>query len=451
MIDRRAALAFLLPALLAGCGGPSAGGGGGGPRGPAPDQTLTQLFNLQQVYQRLGRLAAGPPVPFVGSVDVVAGPGDSALVTLGLSLQSRALVFQRQDAGFTARYRVDVALQRGEEPPLEFSRTEVVRVGSFQETQRNEESVVFRQAVMLVPGRYRVTVQVQDLVARGTSRAEGTYEIRSFPPRSVAGPIIAYRATPRAGTGQPLDLVPNPRGAVTYGGDSLRVYLEAYGFPGPHRVPFEVRDERDSVLYRDSLAFQGGRALEARLVRLAPTVVPLGELKLAIGTGPSAQAAGLLVTFSQAWMVTNFTEMLNLLRYFGQPELLDALRKAPEADRPRLWREFWTATDPNPVTPENEALDLYFQRVAVANARYRDEGMQGWRTDRGEVFISLGDPDEQAEAGATTQRRYLRWAYTSHRLVVTFVDETGFGRFRLTPSSRAEFERVVQRIRRGEP
>jgi hypothetical protein len=40
----------------------------------------------------------------------------------------------------------------------------------------------------------------------------------------------------------------------------------------------------------------------------------------------------------------------------------------------------------------------------------------------------------------------IRWRYEAHRIVLDFVDETGFGRFRLTPSSRTTFLAVRARI-----
>jgi GWxTD domain-containing protein len=139
--------------------------------------------------------------------------------------------------------------------------------------------------------------------------------------------------------------------------------------------------------------------------------------------------------------------MLDLLRYFGQDNLLDRLRKAPEAERGTLWRQFWRATDPDPQTPENEAIDAYLTRVGVANQRFREEGEAGWRTDRGEVYITLGEPDESFETSPGQTARIIRWNYLSLRLTVDFVDETGFGRYRITPGSRAEFLRAVQRER----
>ena len=128
---------------------------------------------------------------------------------------------------------------------------------------------------------------------------------------------------------------------------------------------------------------------------------PLGELKLVVGEGPTARRATALVSFSRSWVVTNYDNLLALLRYFPWGmDKLNALRNAKPADRPRLWREFWTATDPVPRHPENEALDQYFTRVAIANERFKDEGGAGWRTDRGEVYVTLGEPDQAVETPA---------------------------------------------------
>ena len=74
--------------------------------------------------------------------------------------------------------------------------------------------------------------------------------------------------------------------------------------------------------------------------------------------------------------------------------------------------------------------------------------MPGWRTDRGEVLIRLGDADEVFDASPQSQGRLIRWTYTQYQLVIYFVDESGFGRYRLTPASRSEFERVYARVSR---
>jgi len=131
---------------------------------------------------------------------------------------------------------------------------------------------------------------------------------------------------------------------------------------------------------------------------------------------------------------------------------VDSLRRSAPERRPDLWREFWKATDPVPLTPENEALDDYFRRVQQANIRFADEGGPGWLTERGEVFITLGEPDEMLDLSNNMERggtRVLRWTYTEERLVLYFQDQTGFSRFRLTPSARSEYQRVLMRVRQS--
>jgi GWxTD domain-containing protein len=415
---------------------------------PAPADQLTKLVNTTAFYQRLGRLAAAEPLPFVGTVAFVAGPADSVIGLLGLSLENRALAFQREANLFVARYRVSVSFQREGTRSVELARDEIVRVPTFQETLRAEESVLFQQILRLTPGPYNVTVTVRDAGSTAESRAQGRYTAPSFKVGTTSTPILAYQATGRANLTDPLSVVLNPRGAVGYGADTLLAYIEGYGFTSATTVPFEVQDEQQNVIYTDSLRFRGGRPVESQVLRLAPDSISLGELKLSVGTPPSQRSVSALVSFSQAWVITNFDEMLDILRYFGEDAKVNAMRKAPAAERSRLWREFYEATDPNTVTPENEALNTYFGRISAANGRFTDEGVPGWRTDRGEVFITLGQPDESIETSPGTAGRVVRWTYLNYRLSLFFQDETGFGRLRLTPGSRAEFERTLNRVRR---
>jgi GWxTD domain-containing protein len=415
---------------------------------PAPADQLTQLVNVSTFYQRLGRLAAGEPLPFVGAVAFAAGPGDSVITLIGLSLENRALAFQREGNLFVARYRVSISFQREGTRSVELTRDEIVRVPTFQETLRADESVLFQQILRLTSGPYNVSVTVRDASSTAESRAQGKYTAPAFPPGTTSAPILTYQATGRGSRSDPLSVVLNPRGAVGYGADTLLAYIEGYDFPGPATVPFQVLDEQQEVIHTDSLRFRGGRPVESQVIRLAPDSISLGELKLLVGSGRAQRTVSALVSFSQAWVITNFDEMLDLLRYFGQDARVSAMRKAPAAERSRLWREFYAETDPNRATPENEALNQYFARIGAANNRFNDEGVPGWRTDRGEVFIALGLPDESIESTPGTAGRVVRWSYLNYRLNLFFQDETGFGRLRLTPGSRAEFERTLNRVRR---
>lgn len=420
----------------------------GEPGGPNPEQTLTELFNPGALYTRLGRLVSTAGVPFVGTVAFVAGHGDSTLAIVGVSLENRAFAFQREGDGYAAKYRVDYEFRSPAHTPIIVGRDETIRVAGFDETLRTDESILLQQNITLAPGTYTVTVRIRDAGNTRTGTATREYVAPSFGPGSFTAPVLAYQVVGRRTRNDSLPIVLNSRGTVAYGGDTLLVYVEGTGFTGPATVPLEVRDEGDSVIYRDAIRFTGARPVESQIIRLAPDSAPLGQLEIIVGTGTAQRRTSALVSFSQSWVVTNFDDLVSLLRYFSNTAELGALREARGSDRAGRWRDFYRATDPNTGTPENEALERYFARIAIANQRFRDEGIAGWRTDRGEVLIGLGEPDEIFDATPRQQGRFLVWGYTNLRISLQFQDATGFGRYRLTSQSRSEFERSKGRVAR---
>ncbi|MDH4350144.1 MAG: GWxTD domain-containing protein, partial [Gemmatimonadota bacterium] len=243
----------------------------------------------------------------------------------------------------------------------------------------------------------------------------------------------------------------NPRATVPFGLDTLRLYLEAYGAaPGGMAHATLFGPLGDSVLARE-VPLTGDGALAWALFEFLPEELPVGEIRAEARVTGLADSTSLraLVSFSEQWAITNFDEILALLRFFGQDRAIAEMRAADPSERSELWRAFWRATDPNPLTPQNESLELYFRRVQEANERFREAGQPGWITERGEVFIGLGEPDEIFDSSSDLQgpARIIRWTYLGERLILDFVDDTGFGRFRLTPSSRSEFQRVLNMLR----
>jgi len=447
----RGAVRWLVPALaltLVGCG--SWGRAGTSPA-PQPGESISQVLDLNAAFRRIGRLTGGAPTPFVADVAVFAGPGDSSIAVVGVSLVNQNLSFERDGDVFVARYHIMLSAQPAAGgAPVVLNRDQSVRVSTFQETQRSEESVLFQEGLTLSPGVWKIAVQIGDPAPGRNSRAEAQYTVPRFGPGSLTAPALAYQVHPRSARSTPISVILNPRGTIAYGGDSAIAFVEAYALPGPRSVPVRLVVGRDSTVLVDSLRFAGGREVETAILRFAPDSLPLGELHLVLGPPPDTTVTTALISFSSNWVVTNFEDMLNLLRYFPPSPALDSLRKASAADRGRLWQAFWRSSDPNTATGNNEALDGYFRRVALANLRFRDEGVLGWRTDRGEVLIRLGEPDEVFDASPQSEGRLIRWGYTQYQLALYFVDETGFGRFRLTPSSRSELERVVALLSRRE-
>jgi len=93
----------------------------------------------------------------------------------------------------------------------------------------------------------------------------------------------------------------------------------------------------------------------------------------------------------------------------------------------------------------------YFQRVAVANARFSIGNKQGWKTDQGRVYLLYGEPDEiDRYPSSLGERPYEIWYYNKIEggIEFVFVDLTGFGEMQLVHStSRNEIQDYDWRAR----
>ena len=139
-------------------------------------------------------------------------------------------------------------------------------------------------------------------------------------------------------------------------------------------------------------------------------------------------------------------------RLIMEKEEEDIFRHLPDAAaRQEFIHNFWTIRDPDPQTQENEFKQEFERRVAYAN-RYFMEGIPGWKTDRGRIYIMLGPP------GKVEQRPYLRdpgikgaiwWGYFDDRFGVWFLDRRGDGRYEMDNFNSARGESLMATLARA--
>jgi len=73
---------------------------------------------------------------------------------------------------------------------------------------------------------------------------------------------------------------------------------------------------------------------------------------------------------------------------------------------------FWKHRDPTPGTEANEFRDEHYRRLQYANRRFRGYGKPGWQTDRGKIYVLLGEPMTRREfMGQETYFPAQIWSY----------------------------------------
>lgn len=422
---------------------------------PARGETFIEPL---AVYRDMGFLTGPPPFPAVGRFTVLPGAADSSLAVLALSIPNSALRFQRSRDGFVAEYHVRITV-RGADSTLvrEVESRDSVRVPTFAETGRTDESVIFQQALMLLPGAYHVEVVASDAnSSRGFSGRQALDVPAYAAAHGVAQPLVILDGGGRAARDVLPPVITNPRHMVPYGGASPRVYLEAWGNASPLHL-LVLTEDGDTVWGAD-ITLPDTAVLSSAVVQIPAAALPIGKLWVHVtsGSAPPPPPTPLMMAISDEWMVANFDDMLRVLQYIAFPEEIDSLRTGTGEQRRVAWARFWERRDPLRVTAQNEYRDAFFQRVRYATIAFREPGTAGWATDRGEVYIVLGAPEAVLEryigvTDITNLPNAQEWIYSGlpgGRVSLLFHDRTGFNRLELTPGSRSEFRSVADRLKR---
>src|SRR5438093_4202573 len=137
--------------------------------------------------------------------------------------------------------------------------------------------------------------------------------------------------------------------------------------------------------------------------------------------------------------------------YIITDEERSSFRKlSTDDEREQFIEAFWERRNPNPGSPENEAKEEYYRRIAYANEHYAS-GIPGWKPDRGRIYIMYGPADEidshpsggsymrppEEGGGETSTYPFEQWRYRyidgiGNNVILEFVDPSMSGEYRLT-------------------
>jgi GWxTD domain-containing protein len=139
------------------------------------------------------------------------------------------------------------------------------------------------------------------------------------------------------------------------------------------------------------------------------------------------------------------------VRYIISDEERTAFKQlSNDEERDQFIEQFWLRRDPTPDTVENEFKEEHYSRIAYANEHFA-AGIQGWRTDRGRMYVMYGKPDEieahpsggtyerpmDEGGGETSTYPFETWRYrylegVGQEIIIEFVDTCMCGDYHMT-------------------
>lgn len=194
-----------------------------------------------------------------------------------VSIPNRALSFVRDGDSYRAPYEVHLMLTQGATQVAAVNSMEIVRVPTFKEINRTDESVIFQHYFKVRPGNYNLSFQVRDATSARSTSQEGAVTVPALRGGHLSTPVLVYEASPRAALDSLPRILASPRSSAVFGQDSMvAVYLEGYGTQPQLPVGFIVQNDRGAVTWRDTLQLLRRGNLLSGSVRIPISRVGIG-------------------------------------------------------------------------------------------------------------------------------------------------------------------------------
>jgi GWxTD domain-containing protein len=230
--------------------------------------------------------------------------------------------------------------------------------------------------------------------------------------------------------------------------NAFGIFFEAYNARKVDSVRFVavvLNEKKERQLETDTVeALASGR--NEIFMKIDNTRLPIGDYTLYVrefarDSSKDSVASELANTsryFNLHWRglprsVKDLDLAISQLRYIATDAELSYIKEgATPEERQKRFIEYWKKKDPNPNTPRNEKMEQYYAKVEYANKHF-SHYVEGWRTDMGMVFIIFGAPNSvDRHPFEVDSKPYEVWSYYDLNHQFVFVDESGFGDYRLT-------------------
>ena len=289
------------------------------------------------------------------------------------------------------------------------------------------------------PGDFKMGLGLYDRDSRVKSEIEGKLRV----PRLSAFPSLSdveLLVRGKAHEGDRQGFSPNVGRLYSAESDTVFFYYEVYHGEGTDtlRLAEEISIPEGAPLLKGS-ALSVGPGKAGHVGMFAVDTLANGRyiLKISLldskGQASASRTKEFEIRHGGFRLSKDVDEAVALLTYVASSSEIEAFTKAKdEQERKRLWDQFWLERDPTPGTPRNEFFEEHLKRFRYANEHFAAPLTQGWKTDRGRIYIIYGEPDEvESRSFEMGEKPTEVWYYLTKGRRFVFVDETGFGDYEL--------------------
>ena len=351
------------------------------------------------------------------------------------------LQFVKKGEQFESRYNVTISFydEENENKILERLWREKVIARNFEETQSKINFNLSYKSFDLAPGKYNLRCEVKDRDSRKNFVANAIANIKSYNDSvNISDPVfIAKKVTMEDGRER---IIPNVSKFITSKDSSVEFFFEIYTDKSRKvNLEYLVQDSNEELVYSNTVHRNIDSGTTRINYQIKDVKFTLGNYQLHIRLKNRYGQDLDRTTKKFESKIYGFPESIKDLQlaidqlvYIATGDELDKIEEAEHYENKlEEYIKFWKEKDPSPATEENEVFLEYYRRITFANEQFGNY-IDGWRSDRGMIYIVLGPPDNvERHPYEINSKPYEIWDYYDINKRFIFVDETGFGDYRL--------------------
>jgi len=381
------------------------------------------------------------------------GPAEASQLKLYLEVCFDWLLFVKSEDMFLSKYEFSVYIKDDDDNvPVNKSYEKQFALNDYEKTSSVTDFITLSDSYMLEPGDYTVHIEFRDLNAQKSFHSEKKINIQKREPDKPKISDILFVNRFIKDNGSIGRIIPNVERKYNNINKEFYAYFEVLNTEktGTLKVFYEIENFEKDIVQSGQTEINRTRENEQVILNIGKFDLYAGKYTIYIAIKENGETMEIRKPFLVYWFGVPNTEKdlelaLEQMRYIpGAKSAINTMKKLSFEEKRKTFKEYWDKKDPNPDTPQNEFLQGYFNRITNANELFSSSitSQEGWKTDMGMVYILFGPPNEiQRHPFDSNAKPYQVWYYYSINRSFVFVDEIGFGLYRLTaPLSYHEHE-----------
>ncbi len=348
--------------------------------------------------------------------------------------------FVKTDNAYVGRYSVTITFYDEDEENVIFERfwNERIVSNNFNEAISVNNYNYSYKSFTLKPDRYFLTCEVYDKDSKKSMLYKGFWGVYEYTDEIQLSDVIFVDEIIQGEEGP--QYIPKVSNEITSKDSNLTFIYDAYSDEDRKvEVTYIIQNSgREEILTEQQEVDlkQGINSFEHELKGIS---TKLGNYLLKVivndpefGYEEESNKPIISRIYGFPGSIVDLDKAIEQMTYIAGASVIDEIQEGETfEEKLRRFKSFWKAKDPSPESEFNEMLTEYYRRIAYANANFKHY-FDGWKTDMGMIYIVLGPPNNvERHPFDLDSKPYEIWDYYDINKRFVFVDQTGFGDFRL--------------------